>query len=180
MLSEWCKIPYPARTAYCPYPHSLLSPKHPLPPLPAFSAPQNWSVKWYSHYCLSLYVLLRFLWHFPTSESALPNNNTDQENKQEGAAEDTEGTEEDTESTEELEEKDVPEQESPMISYVLMGVLAVAFIGGAYYFKVVRKKKEDFIEDEDEDEEDNEEYENEDEESEESPDDDFFEEQEGE
>lgn len=116
----------------------------------------------------------------PTSESALPNNNTDQENKQEGAAEDTEGTEEDTESTEELEEKDVPEQESPMISYVLMGVLAVAFIGGAYYFKVVRKKKEDFIEDEDEDEEDNEEYENEDEESEESPDDDFFEEQEGE
>ncbi|MGN0471530.1 MAG: CD1107 family mobile element protein [Lachnospiraceae bacterium] len=114
----------------------------------------------------------------PTSESALPNNNAEQENKQEEAAEDTEGTEEDTESTEEPEETEVKEQANPMISYILMGGLAVAVIGGAYYFKVVRKKKEDFIEDEDEDEEDNEEYENEDEESEGSSDDDFFEEQE--
>ena len=114
----------------------------------------------------------------PTSESALPNNNVEQENKQEEAAEDTEGTEEDTESTEEPEETGVKEQTNPMISYILMGGLAVAVIGGAYYFKVVRKKKEDFIEDEDEDEEDNEEYENEDEESEGSSDDDFFEEQE--
>ena len=114
----------------------------------------------------------------PTSESALPNNNAEQENKQEEAAEDTEGTEEDTESTEEPEETEVKEQANPMISYILMGGLAVAVIGGAYYFKVVRKKKEDFIEDEDEDEEDNEEYENEDEESDGSSDDDFFEEQE--
>ena len=114
----------------------------------------------------------------PTSESALPNNNAEQENKQEEAAEDTEGTEEDTESTEEPEETEVKEQANPMISYIIMGGLAVAVIGGAYYFKVVRKKKEDFIEDEDEDEEDNEEYENEDEESEGSSDDDFFEEQE--
>ena len=50
-----------------------------------------------------------------------------------------------------------------MVSYILMGALAIAFIGGAYYFKVVRKKKEEFIEDEDEDEEDEGEYENEDE-----------------
>ena len=114
----------------------------------------------------------------PTSESALPNNNAEQENKQEEAAEDTEGTEEDTESTEEPEETEVKEQANPMISYILMGGLAVIVIGGAYYFKIVRKKKEDFIEDEDEDEEDNEEYENEDEESEGSSDDDFFEEQE--
>ena len=51
-------------------------------------------------------------------------------------------------------EQEAAEEPNPMVSYVLMGVLAVAFIGGAYYFKVVRKKKEDFIEDEDEDEED--------------------------
>lgn len=113
-----------------------------------------------------------------TFESALPNNNVEQENKQEEAAEDTEGTEEDTESTGEPEETEVKEQANPMISYILMGGLAVAVIGGVYYFKVVRKKKEDFIEDEDEDEEDNEEYENEDEKSEGSSDDDFFEEQE--
>ena len=111
----------------------------------------------------------------PTSESALPNNNAEQGNKQE---EDTEGTEEDTESTGEPEETEVKEQANPMISYILMGGLAVAVIGGAYYFKVVRKKKEDFIEDEDEDEEDNEDYENEDEESEDCSDDGFFEEQE--
>ena len=109
----------------------------------------------------------------PTSESALPNNNAEQGNKQE---EDTEGTEEDTESTGEPEETEVKEQANPMISYILMGGLAVAVIGGAYYFKVVRKKKEDFIEDEDED--DNEDYENEDEESEDCSDDGFFEEQE--
>ena len=111
----------------------------------------------------------------PTSESALPNNNAEQGNKQE---EDTEGTEEDTESTGEPEETEVKEQANPMISYILMGGLAVAVIGGAYYFKMVRKKKEDFIEDEDEDEEDNEDYENEDEESEDCSDDGFFEEQE--
>ena len=77
----------------------------------------------------------------PTSESALPNNNVEQENKQEEAAEDTEGTEEDTESTEEPEETGVKEQTNPMISYILMGGLAVAVIGGAYYFKAVRKRK---------------------------------------
>ena len=77
----------------------------------------------------------------PTSESALPNNNAEQENKQEEAAEDTEGTEEDTESTEEPEETEVKEQANPMISYILMGGLAVAVIGGAYYFKAVRKRK---------------------------------------
>ena len=43
-------------------------------------------------------------------------------------------------------EQEAAEESNPMVSYVLMGVLAVAFIGGAYYFKVVRKKKEDFIE----------------------------------
>ena len=73
----------------------------------------------------------------PTSESALPNNNAEQGNKQE---EDTEGTEEDTESTGEPEETEVKEQANPMISYILMGGLAVAVIGGAYYFKVVFSK----------------------------------------
>ena len=111
----------------------------------------------------------------PTSESALPNNNAEQENKQEEAAEDTEEPKKIQKAPRTGKTK-VKEQANPMISYILMGGLAVAVIGGAYYFKVVRKKKEDFIEDEDEDEEDNEEYENEDEESEGSSDDDFFEE----
>ena len=109
----------------------------------------------------------------PNGESALPNNNGEQT--------DTEGKEgtESTENTEETEpEPEVKEAPNPMISYVLIGGLALIVIGAAYYFKVVRKKKEDFIEDEDEDEEDNEEYENEDEESEEDTEEDFFDEQE--
>ena len=107
----------------------------------------------------------------PVTDGALPNNNTEPLEEPE-QTEEVEGTEENTEETEqEPEEKAEP---NPMISYVLIGGLAVAFIGGAYYFKVVRKKKEDFIEDEDEDEEDEEEvFENEDEDESE---DDFFDE----
>ena len=111
----------------------------------------------------------------PVTDGALPNNNTEPLEEPE-QTEEVEGTEENTEETEqEPEEKAEP---NPMISYVLIGGLAVAFIGGAYYFKVVRKKKEDFIEDEDEDEEDEEEvFENEDEDE---YDDDFFDGQEDE
>ena len=107
----------------------------------------------------------------PVTDGALPNNNTEPLEELE-QTEEVEDTEENTEETEqEPEEKAEP---NPMISYVLIGGLAVAFIGGAYYFKVVRKKKEDFIEDEDEDEEDEEEvFENEDEDE---SDDDFFDE----
>ena len=107
----------------------------------------------------------------PVTDGALPNNNTEPLEELE-QTEEVEDTEENTEETEqETEEKAEP---NPMISYVLIGGLAVAFIGGAYYFKVVRKKKEDFIEDEDEDEEDEEEvFENEDEDE---SDDDFFDE----
>lgn len=108
----------------------------------------------------------------PTTESALPNNNTDKESEPE---EDTESESTEEESTEETEpEEEAGEEASPIASYIIIGILAIAFIGGAYYFKVVRRKKEDFIEDEDEDEEDTEEYENEDEEQEDSSDDDFF------
>lgn len=112
----------------------------------------------------------------PNGESALPNNNGEQTEEEETEPE-TENTEdvEDTENTEETEpEQEVKEEPNPVISYVLIGGLVVAFIGAAYYFKVVRKKKEDFIEDEDEDEEDNEEYENEDETLEEESEEDFF------
>lgn len=112
----------------------------------------------------------------PTDENTLPNNNTEPEPEMAtgDGAENTEEAEntEDMESTEEAE-PDTEEEPDPLISYILLGVLAAVFIGGAYYFKVVRKKKEDFIEDEDEDEEDEEEYENEDEESEDDSDD-FF------
>ena len=112
----------------------------------------------------------------PTGESALPNNNGEMPEDTKQAEEDTEEAEnkEDTESTEETEPEEKAAEPNPVISYILMGVLGAAFIGGAYYFKVVRKKKEDFIEDEDEDEEDDEEYENEDEEPEDGAEDDFF------
>lgn len=114
----------------------------------------------------------------PVTEGALPNNNSELTKD----AEQTEDNTEDTDSTEETEnepEEAAQKEESPMMSYLILGGLGVALIGGAYYFKVVRKKKEDFIEDEDEDEEDAEEYENEDEETQDSEDD-FFEEQEDE
>ena len=118
----------------------------------------------------------------PTEESALPNNNGEMQEDTEQLGEDTEDVEntEDTESTEETEPEEKAEEPNPFISYILMGALAVAFIGGAYYFKVVRKKKEDFIEDEDEDEEDEDEYENEDEEPEDGSGDEFFENEEDE
>ncbi len=120
----------------------------------------------------------------PTEEGALPNNNgeqtedTEQAEENAGETENAEDTE-DTESTEEPEPEEKAEP-NPLISYILMGALAAAFIGGAYYFKVVRKKKEDFIEDEDEDEDEEEEYENEEEEPEDGSDDDFFEDEEDE
>lgn len=112
----------------------------------------------------------------PTEESALPNNNGEVTEDTPEPEENTEGVEntEDSESTEDIEPEEKETEQNPVISYILMGVLAAAFIGGAYYFKVVRKKKEDFIEDEDEDEDDEEELENEDEEPEGSSGDDFF------
>ena len=113
----------------------------------------------------------------PAGESALPNNNGEKPEDEQQTEENTGETEntEDEESTEETEPEEKAAEPNPVISYILMGALAIAFIGGAYYFKVVRKKKEDFIEDEDEDEEDQEEYENEDEEPEDGSGDDFFE-----
>ncbi len=110
-------------------------------------------------------------------ESALPNNNGEKPEDEQQTEENTGETEntEDEESTEETGPEEKAAEPNPVISYILMGALAIAFIGGAYYFKVVRKKKEDFIEDEDEDDEDQEEYENEDEEPEDGSGDDFFE-----
>ena len=109
-----------------------------------------------------------------TEESALPNNNGEIPEDTPQPEENTKDEEnmEDAESTEDVEPEEKAEEPSPVISYILMGALAIAFIGGAYYFKVVRKKKEDFIEDEDEDGEDEEELENED--AEEDSEDDFF------
>ena len=123
----------------------------------------------------------------PTGEGALPNNNREMPEDTQQAEEDTKDVEntEDVEGTEETEPEETELEEkaaepNPVISYILMGALAIAIIGGAYYFKVVRKKKEDFIEDEDEDEEDEEEYEDEDEEPEDGSRDDFFENEEDE
>ena len=113
----------------------------------------------------------------PTEEGALPNNNGEMPEDTQQTEENTEEAEstEDMENTEETEPEEKAAEPNPAVSYILMGVLAIAFIGGAYYFKVVRKKKEDFIEDEDE-----EEYENEDEEPEDGSGDEFFEDKEDE
>ena len=109
----------------------------------------------------------------PTTEGALPNNNTVAQDKEpEENTENAESTEEDAEDAQSTEETAEPEQENPAASYLLMGGLAAAFIGAAYYFKVVRKKKEDFLDEDDE--EDEEEYENEDGETGDGTDDDFF------
>ena len=117
----------------------------------------------------------------PAEEGALPNNNGEMPDDTQQTEENTgEESTEDVESTEETEPEEEVSEPNPMVSYILMGILAAAFIGGAYYFKVVRKKKEDFIEDEDEDEEDEEEYENEDEEPEDGSGDEFFEDKEDE
>ena len=118
----------------------------------------------------------------PTEDGALQNNNGEQPEdtgQTEETAEETESTE-DTESTEETKPEEKAAEPNPLVSYILMGALAIAFMGGAYYFKVARKKKEDFIEDEDEDGEDEEEYENEDEEPKDGSEDDFFEDKEDE
>lgn len=118
-------------------------------------------------------------------EGALPNNNgelTDAALPGEGV-EDSEsaGMPDNTEDGENLENTEGPDNAgdtdggkdgaAPLNGYLLIGILAAAFIGGAYYFKVARKKKEGFIEDEDEDEEETEDY---GEEESGGPGDDFF------
>lgn len=89
----------------------------------------------------------------PFTESAFPNHDTKQPTdsteqlEEQAKLEDIKGTE----VTEQVSK--IAKEPNSIISYVLIGGLAVAFIIGAYYFKVVRKKKEKFVEDEDEDEE---------------------------
>jgi len=106
----------------------------------------------------------------PVTESALQNNNGEQTDTEEPAEELPEdGENADTEEPGTEGEGEAPAQTSnPMITYIIIGVIAVLGIGGGYYFKVVKGKKEQFI-DEDEDEEE-EIYEEENEDSE----DDFF------
>lgn len=87
----------------------------------------------------------------PVLEGALPEgaeNGTDEENGEEEIP----GEPETDETLENIE----TESESQAATYIILGVVAVGVIGGAYYFKVVRKKKEDFLDEDDE--EDEEEY----------------------
>lgn len=103
----------------------------------------------------------------PVSEGALSNNNIEnsKKDKADGA------TEEDAvEDTTEAQEEKAPNKENPIGTYMMIGIAALAVIGG-YYFKVIRKKKEDFLEEDEED--DEEEYEEE--EESEDTEDDFFE-----
>ena len=107
----------------------------------------------------------------PVTESALPNNNVEQVDKEESEKELSEDRENaNTEDVRPKVEGEVPAQTSNlMTTYIIMGVIAVLVVVGGYYFKVVKGKKEQFIdEDEDEEEEIYEEEENEDTE------DDFF------
>lgn len=106
----------------------------------------------------------------PTTEGALSNNNT--ENKE---PEDTENAEEETAEDTEADgqpEETPTETESPMMTYLILGVLAAGAVGAGYYFKVVKKKNEQFL-DEDDDEDEEEEI-LEDDEEESDSEDDFF------
>ncbi|MDE7425907.1 MAG: DUF4366 domain-containing protein [Lachnospiraceae bacterium] len=103
----------------------------------------------------------------PVSEGALSNNNIENSSNDKADGTTEEGAGEDT--TEAPEEK-APKKENPMGTYMMIGIAAIAVIGG-YYFKVIRKKKEDFLEEDEED--DEEEYEEE--EENEDTEDDFFE-----
>ena len=110
----------------------------------------------------------------PVTEGALPNNNGEEQKKEEPTEEATEDGEE--ENTEEPEAE--PVGENPAATYIILGIAAVAVIGGSYYFKVVRGKKEEFL-DEDDDEDDGEDEYDDDEENEDSGDD-FFDSRDGE
>lgn len=107
----------------------------------------------------------------PVSEGALSNNNTEP-----GETADIEQEEnaEESEETEELEAEPEVKEESPLATYIILGIVAAVAIGGGYYFKVVRKKKEDFLDEDDEENDEEEEYE-EDEEESTDPDEYFFE-----
>lgn len=105
----------------------------------------------------------------PVSEGALPDNAGDGNIENQEAEE---NTEEEAETDEVLEDIGA-ESESQAATYIILGIVAVGVIGGAYYFKVVRKKKEDFLDEDDE--EDEEEYlDNSDEENDAAFEDDFF------
>lgn len=80
---------------------------------------------------------------------------------------------ESTEGTEETELEKRAEKPAPVVTYIVMCALAVAFTGVLYYLEIVRTKKEEFLD------EDEEEYEEDEEESGDAEDD-FFEEKEGE
>lgn len=102
----------------------------------------------------------------PVSETALPEKDMAAEEPEEVTESETD-VEEEKETTEESEE-------NPALAYIILGIAAVAVIGGAYYFKVLRKRDEDFLDEEDDEEEDEEVYDDEEEESGNSEDD-FFE-----
>ena len=98
----------------------------------------------------------------PVTESALPNNNTDNEGTHEvktpaptEGAEDTEAEGAGSEKPETEEgETEKTAKSNPLAGYLIMGVFGVGVIGCAYYFKVVKKKQDgDFVEDEEEAEE---------------------------
>ncbi|SEU16812.1 CD1107 family mobile element protein [Enterocloster clostridioformis] len=112
----------------------------------------------------------------PVSESALSNNNAALEEPKDTEPEESiEEAEEPAGETEEPETELEVEKESPLATYVILGIAAAAVIGGGYYLKVVRKKKEDFLDEDDEDEDEMEEECEDDEDESTDSDADFFE-----
>ena len=76
---------------------------------------------------------LRWESAIPVTEGALPNNNGEQGTEEEPAEEPTESGEE--ESTEEPEPEPEKTEENPMATYIILGIVAAAAIGGGYYFR---------------------------------------------
>ncbi len=98
-------------------------------------------------------------------ESALPRTEDTAPVRDGDAVEEENGTEEPETETEETEETAKETAENPAAAYILLGLVAAAVIGAAYYVKVLRNKDEGFLDEEDE--EDDEEYDDEEEELEE-------------
>lgn len=70
----------------------------------------------------------------PVTEGALPNNNGETEKEEEPTEEPTEDGEE--KNTEEPEPEPEKTGENPMATYAILGIVAVAAIGGGYYFNL--------------------------------------------
>ncbi len=96
----------------------------------------------------------------PVTESALPNNNKNEELTREVEVPDEPEADTQEEQTEdEPEPEEEPVKNNTAAGYIVLAVLAIAAIGAAYYVKIVKKRQEgDFVEDEDDEDDDDSDY----------------------